>query len=162
AQQQARRLPGCRVVAVNWGPWDGGMVTPALKKVFEQEGIGLIPAGAGADLLVRELQAPADGAVEVIVGRTENEEPRTENREPRMKEDATVAGSSVSALRSPVEDQLPLAFERALDRAGHPVLDAHVLDGRPVLPVVLILEWLAHAAMHRNPGLLFHGCDDLR
>ncbi len=27
AQQQARRLPRCRVVSVNWGPWDGGMVS---------------------------------------------------------------------------------------------------------------------------------------
>src|SRR5206468_2397464 len=26
----------------------------------------------------------------------------------------------------------------------------------------LILEWLAHAAMHENPGLIFQGVDDLR
>src|SRR5207244_3897199 len=31
AQQEARRRPGCRVVAVNWGPWEGGMVTPGLR-----------------------------------------------------------------------------------------------------------------------------------
>jgi hypothetical protein len=37
-----------------------------------------------------------------------------------------------------------------------------VLDGRPVLPVALVLEWLAHAALVQNPGLTFHGCDDLR
>jgi NAD(P)-dependent dehydrogenase (short-subunit alcohol dehydrogenase family) len=155
AQQQARRLPACRVVAVNWGPWDGGMVTPALKKVFEQEGIGLIPPDAGAEYLVRELQAPADGAVEVMVNRAENEEPR-------MTDEPSVRHSRFSVLGSSLEDPLPLAFERVLDRAGHPVLDAHVLDGRPVLPAVLILEWLAHAALHRNPGLVFHGCDGLR
>jgi hypothetical protein len=57
---------------------------------------------------------------------------------------------------------LPLAFERVLDRAAHPVLESHILDGRPVLPTVLILEWLAHGALHQNPGLLFHGCNDLR
>ena len=34
AQQQARRLPRCRVVSVNWGPWDGGMVNAALKNGF--------------------------------------------------------------------------------------------------------------------------------
>jgi hypothetical protein len=28
--------------------------------------------------------------------------------------------------------------------------------------MVLHLEWLAHAAMHGNPGLLFHGFNDLR
>ncbi len=28
--------------------------------------------------------------------------------------------------------------------------------------MALILEWLAHGALHQNPGLLFHGCNDLR
>ena len=37
AQQQVRLRPGCRVLSLNWGPWDGGMVTPALKKLFAQE-----------------------------------------------------------------------------------------------------------------------------
>ena len=26
-----------------WGPWEGGMVTAALRKQFESEGVGLIP-----------------------------------------------------------------------------------------------------------------------
>jgi hypothetical protein len=37
-----------------------------------------------------------------------------------------------------------------------------VLDGRAVLPLALHLEWLAHAALHGNPGLVFHGFNDLR
>ncbi len=49
-----------------------------------------------------------------------------------------------------------------LDLTDHPVLESHVLDGRPVLPLALTLEWLAHGALHENPGLTFHGCDDLR
>ena len=47
AQRAARRLPECRVVALNWGPWDGGMVTASLKPLFEREGLGLIPLEAG-------------------------------------------------------------------------------------------------------------------
>src|SRR5262249_28757976 len=35
------------------------------------------------------------------------------------------------------------------------------LDGRPVLPVALVLEWLAHGALVHNPGLVLHGCNDL-
>src|SRR5439155_23025842 len=57
AQVEARRRPGCRVVSVNWGPWDGGMVTPPLRKVFEAEGVGLIPLLEGAVFLVQELNA---------------------------------------------------------------------------------------------------------
>ena len=57
AQAEARRRPDCRVVAVNWGPWDGGMVTPALRGVFAAEGIGLIPLAAGARHLLAEFAA---------------------------------------------------------------------------------------------------------
>jgi NAD(P)-dependent dehydrogenase (short-subunit alcohol dehydrogenase family)/acyl carrier protein len=150
AQQQARRLPHCRVVSVNWGPWDGGMVNPALKKVFAQEGIGLIPLEEGAKYLVEELRSPPGDAVEVIVLASGAATVRERRPQP------------LSHGRGSDSPPLPLAFERALERATHPVLDSHILDGRPVLPTVLILEWLAHGALHLNPGLLFHGCNDLR
>ena len=57
AQEESRRRPGCRTVSINWGPWDGGMVTPALKKLFAGEGIGLIGLEEGGDFLVREIAA---------------------------------------------------------------------------------------------------------
>jgi NAD(P)-dependent dehydrogenase (short-subunit alcohol dehydrogenase family) len=139
AQQQAAARPNCRVVSFNWGPWEGGMVTPALRKVFESEGIGLIPLDAGAQLLLAELRSPPTGAVEVVV----------------------LAGAG-KPPGPPLPPSLPLAFERVLDLADHPVLEAHVFDGRPVLPMALVLEWLAHAALHQAPGLAFHGCDELR
>src|SRR5581483_1000893 len=56
---------------------------------------------------------------------------------------------------------LPVAFERTLTVSDHPILAAHILDGRPVVPLALTHEWLAHAALHQNPGLVFHGCNDL-
>ncbi|HEY7310717.1 MAG TPA: SDR family NAD(P)-dependent oxidoreductase, partial [Gemmataceae bacterium] len=153
AQQQARRLPRCRVVSVNWGPWDGGMVSPALKKVFEAEGIGLIPLESGANYLVEELRSPPTDVVEVVVLAASA---GSRCREP--------SGTPPVRLGSPdlPPPSLPSAFDRVLDRTTHPVLESHVLDGRPVLPTVLILEWLAHGALHQNPGLLFHGCNDLR
>ncbi|HEY7154563.1 MAG TPA: SDR family NAD(P)-dependent oxidoreductase [Gemmataceae bacterium] len=151
AQQQARRLPRCRVVSVNWGPWDGGMVTPPLKKVFEQEGIGLIPLEAGANYLVEELRSLPGGAVEVVL--------LAAGSAPSMTNDAAPSNGMASVATS---QSLPNAFERVLERAAHPVLESHILDGRPVLPTVLILEWLAHGALHQNPGLVFHGCNDLR
>ena len=65
AQQQARLRADCRVVSVNWGPWDGGMVTPALKKIFAREGIGIINLKAGADYLMQEIAY--EGPVEVVI-----------------------------------------------------------------------------------------------
>jgi NAD(P)-dependent dehydrogenase (short-subunit alcohol dehydrogenase family)/acyl carrier protein len=153
AQQQARRLPHCRVVSVNWGPWDGGMVTPALKQVFAQEGIGLIPLASGANYLVEELSSPPGGPVEVVLLAAGSAPLESGRLAPRVGAHSRSECATLS---------LPSAFERVLERAAHPVLESHVLDGRPVLPTVLILEWLAHGALHQNPGLLFHGCDNLR
>ncbi len=66
----ARRLqqdrPDCRTVAINWGPWDGGMVTPALRNVFAGESVGLIPPEQGGQFLVAEMSAQ-DGEPEVVV-----------------------------------------------------------------------------------------------
>ncbi len=150
AQRYGRLLPRCRVVSVNWGPWDGGMVTPGLKKRFDEEGVGLIGLETGAEYLVRELGQSADPAVEIVAlahgGPTA----------PRL------AGDSRSESPTMPPRGLAVAFERVLDLAEHPVLESHVLDGRPVLPLALTLEWLAHGAVHENAGLTFHGCDDLR
>ena len=67
AQQQARKRPTCRVLSLNWGPWDGGMVTPQLRRLFEREGVGVIPLEAGANHLLRELATPTDGPVEIVI-----------------------------------------------------------------------------------------------
>jgi acyl transferase domain-containing protein/acyl carrier protein len=146
AQREARLHPGCRVLSLNWGPWDGGMVTSGLKKIFQDENIGLIPPEAGSRFLVEELESGSLD-VEVVVLAPAPASPATH----------AAHGEEMAADR-----QLPLAFERVLDRADHPVLESHQLDGRPVVPVALLLEWLAHAALHHNPGLIFHGCQNLR
>ena len=47
--------PQCHVVAINWGGWDSGMVTPELKKAFAERGIDIIPVEVGTQMLVNEL-----------------------------------------------------------------------------------------------------------
>ncbi|MBI2363008.1 MAG: polyketide synthase dehydratase domain-containing protein, partial [Elusimicrobia bacterium] len=44
----------------------------------------------------------------------------------------------------------------------HPFLSSHVINGKPVLPLAMMAEWLGHGAMHAHPGLAFCGIDDLR
>ncbi|MFH1726101.1 MAG: SDR family NAD(P)-dependent oxidoreductase [Elusimicrobiota bacterium] len=149
AQQQAKRLGGCRVVSFNWGPWEGGMVTPALRKMFEAEGVPMIPLEAGADRLAAELGSPS-GPVEIVV----------------MGERAASPGRGCSvAAAEPASGNgagMKLAFERSLGLDEHPFLKSHVIGGRAVVPMAIIIEWLAHGAMHGNPGLNFHGFNDLR
>ena len=58
--------------------------------------------------------------------------------------------------------QWHVAFEQEISLHDYPVLRSHVIDGRPVLPLALHLELLAHAALHGNPGMLFQGLNELR
>ena len=144
AQREARQRPECRVVAVNWGPWDGGMVNSSLKKIFEQEGIGVIPLEQGAEYFVRELGQAADCPVEVVVM----------GARPAAK--LPVSGGT------PVAVPLTVAFEREISVDSLPVVKSHVIKGRAVVPMALLVEWFAHGAVHANPGLAFHGFNDLR
>ena len=167
AQVEARRRPGSRVVSINWGPWDGGMVTPGLRRLFESEGVGVIPLVEGSTFLIQELNA-AGRAVEVIaLAKPPARTAAGSGVVPRPGSGSTPPpGSAVAPVLSPPNPlpsaDMSVAFERVVDVATHPVLKSHVLDGLAVLPVALHLEWLAHAALHGNPGLQFHGFNDLR
>jgi acyl transferase domain-containing protein/NAD(P)-dependent dehydrogenase (short-subunit alcohol dehydrogenase family)/acyl carrier protein len=147
AQQQARLRKNCRVVSINWGPWEGGMVTPALQKMFEQEGVGAIPLRKGGNILVRELSA-ADRSIETVVIA-------------RIAEPSSTLVSEPAPAMPAAPDMTP-AFERVVSIQEHPILRSHVIDGRAVLPMALHIEWLAHAALHGNPGMVFQGINDLR
>ncbi len=61
-----QRHPELCVRSIGWGPWQGGMVSPALQKHFESRGIALIPIQEGADVFVAELTDAS--TVEVVVG----------------------------------------------------------------------------------------------
>ncbi|HPF39626.1 MAG TPA: SDR family NAD(P)-dependent oxidoreductase [Phycisphaerae bacterium] len=144
AQRLSRRLPHCRVVSMNWGPWDGGMVTPGLKREFENHGVELIPLNAGAELVAEELSNVDDGAVEVVLGYA--------FEMPKAKSRASAASASA----------IGVAFEREVSSATHPFLASHVIDGRAVLPAAMMMEWMSHAALHANPGLRLAGLDGFR
>jgi hypothetical protein len=57
---------------------------------------------------------------------------------------------------------MSLVFERKVSVADFPFLASHIINGAPVLPFAFIAEWLAHTALHGQPGLHFHGLDGMR
>ncbi|MFT4659266.1 MAG: hypothetical protein ACI8V4_003463, partial [Ilumatobacter sp.] len=67
-QEHARRGGACVVKSLGWGPWAGGMVTPALKTHFESLGVELIDLKVGARMLVDELSSPQVDQVEIVLG----------------------------------------------------------------------------------------------
>jgi acyl transferase domain-containing protein/NAD(P)-dependent dehydrogenase (short-subunit alcohol dehydrogenase family) len=141
---ESKRRPDCRVLSVNWGPWDGGMVTAPLKRIFAEEGVGLISPEAGANYLVRELAEAKPWPVEIVIlGGAD-------------------ALKSIAPATQAKASTMSLVFERQLSTERMPILRSHVIDGRAVLPMAITLEWLAHAAILGQPGLHFQGIDGLR
>jgi hypothetical protein len=59
--------PRARVLAVNWGPWAGGMVGESLAGQFRAEGVGLIGLKEGAETFVRLIRSPVGDPAEVVV-----------------------------------------------------------------------------------------------
>jgi malonyl CoA-acyl carrier protein transacylase len=146
AQSENQRRQDCKVLSVNWGPWDGGMVTLALKKLFAEEGVGVIGLNTGADYLIQEIES--NGPVEtVVLGEADNV----------LKKIPLNNSLSIEE-----RGNLALAFERDLSVSSYDFLNSHVMNGQAVLPVAVIIEWFAHGALHLNPGMQFHGFDDFR
>ncbi|MFQ5719712.1 MAG: SDR family NAD(P)-dependent oxidoreductase [Acidobacteriota bacterium] len=69
ARHLDHRWPG-RVVSVNWGPWDAGMISEGLRVAYRERGIGLIPVSSGVRSLIDELTRPEASQAEVILACT--------------------------------------------------------------------------------------------
>jgi NAD(P)-dependent dehydrogenase (short-subunit alcohol dehydrogenase family)/acyl carrier protein len=144
AAAHAAEHTACRVVSVNWGPWDGGMVTSSLRREFNRQGVALLPVDVGAASFIREMAGEPGGPVEVVIGGMLSASPA----------DAPVAAAPPA--------RMSLLYEREIDVKTHPVLTSHVIGGKAVVPLALMAEWFAHAALHENPGLILHGLEDVR
>jgi len=153
----SQKNPDCRTRAINWGPWDGGMVTPSLKKMFEKQGIGLIPLAQGARSMVTEMGADHENhPIEIVIGSML-----------ATTAQAEIPEKAINAARQPLELKedlapLSLSFKKVIDTHAYPILADHVIGGKPVVPFSLITEWFGHGALHENPGLYLHGIDDMR
>ena len=151
---QARKRPDCRVISFNWGPWDGGMVSPGLKKEFAKRNIELIPLEAGVKTMLAEMSGTGNEAVEVVIGGMLS----GDTVDTASASRGNVSASAPSSPQSPE----PCGLKREIDLPRFPFLKDHMLDGRPVVPFAMMAEWLGHSALHENPGLFFHGLEDFR
>ncbi|OQX24207.1 MAG: hypothetical protein BWK80_21965 [Desulfobacteraceae bacterium IS3] len=124
------------------------MVSPLLKREFERKGVKLIPAEAGASAMLQEMTGDKSCPAEVVIGAELNPQ-------------SQIAGRR-SQVAQPEPQKLFLTFKHELDVANYPILGSHVLGGKPVVPFALMTEWLGHGALHGNPGLVFHGLDDIQ
>ncbi|MFF2731882.1 SDR family NAD(P)-dependent oxidoreductase [Streptomyces sp. NPDC058008] len=136
ASAERARRPGCLVRSIAWGPWDGGMVTPALAAHFGRSGVPLIPGGQGAAAFTAELSAPGADTRVVIA-----------------------AGDAPGPVRAAAE---PAPAQVRIDAHTHPYLADHAVAGVPVLPVALALDRFAGAAAAWRPDAGHLVLKDLR
>jgi NADP-dependent 3-hydroxy acid dehydrogenase YdfG len=144
AAREAATRPGCVVKALQWGPWEGGMVTPELARQFHAMGVPLIPLDVGARMLVEEV-ADHTGRVEIVLG-----------NEPVM---GPLAGHAPGAP-APAAPAKRLRVRVGPDT--HPQLRDHTVAGVPVAPIVLALEWFARAAAAARPDLAVVAVEDVK
>ncbi|NJM19358.1 MAG: SDR family NAD(P)-dependent oxidoreductase [Richelia sp. SM1_7_0] len=127
-----QQYPQCHVVAINWGGWDSGMVTPELKKEFARRGIEIIPVEAGAKMLVNELHDSYRDSTQVVIG------------------------SPISPLPTPLNSQLKTyRIHRKFTEAANPFLQDHIVGGKPVLPATCATAWMINACEQLYPGYRF-------
>jgi acyl transferase domain-containing protein len=118
AAEAVRRGEGCRVVAFAYGPFQGGMVTPALEKHFLARGVGVMPVPAGAE-----------ATVDALLGR------------------APVPPCLVLAASAPLGEERSITADVVVDAARAPQLDDHRVQGTPVVPVAMAIEWIARSSL---------------
>ena len=133
------KFPTCHVLSIGWGPWDSGMVTPELKKAFEERNVKVIPTEVGASILVNELLPSRHTAAQVIVG----------NAPPRPFEETTLE------LRH-------YEIHRKLSLDANPFLNDHRIGEYPVLPATCAATWIASACEQLYPGAIFFRIDDYK
>jgi NAD(P)-dependent dehydrogenase (short-subunit alcohol dehydrogenase family) len=144
--------PEVAAVAFHWHAWgDVGMATkPETRLALEMIGMQFMPAAEGVEHLIRELEAGAPQG-EVLI---------TDDKYYRLfypaetldQEDAAASGEET---RYPLLDRGVTERKKGqevssvvLDPTVDPFLIEHRLDDRPLLPLVIGLEFLCEAAAH--------------
>jgi NAD(P)-dependent dehydrogenase (short-subunit alcohol dehydrogenase family) len=129
--------PNCRVVSINWGPWDSGMVTPELKRAFAQRNIEVIPLDVGAHMLIAEL-ARRDAA-QVVIGSPITPQPETLT--PELK---------------------TYRIRRRLGLNANPFLWDHQIGEHCVLPAACAASWFARTCEQLYPGYTFFSLENFK
>ena len=119
-QERVRRAGTCLVKSIGWGPWDGGMVNPALKAHFESMGVTLIPIADGARFFASEMTG-SSADVEILYG------------------SKLIAGSSNQVSETGYVDLW-------VHKSTHAYIKSHTIRDKAVVPMMMANEWCMRVA----------------
>ena len=137
ALQFTARNPQAKVMSFNWGPWDGGMVTDALKKMFTERGVYVIPLKAGAELFATQLLS--ETGAQLLIGTSMQGGTDTQ-------EAASVKKLNAGEVQTALIPLAALSLTRALNPNAMAFIQDHRISGNPVLPTVCAIQWMREAA----------------
>lgn len=131
--------PNTKVSAINWGAWEGGMVSPELQKMFEEAGVSLVNHPGGAARFVQELNGAYHNQPQVIIGGT------------------------LPAGISDISGDLKIhTIQRNLNIEDNPFLHHHVIQGSPVLPMVNATAWMADTCVKLFPDYKLASIEEVK
>uniref|UniRef100_Q0HT37 Beta-ketoacyl synthase n=1 Tax=Shewanella sp. (strain MR-7) TaxID=60481 RepID=Q0HT37_SHESR len=144
ALQLAQQLPQAKVMSFDWGPWDGGMVNPALKKMFIDRGVYVIPLKAGAELFASQLLS--DTGAQLLVGT--DMQGNTANTVEAASAKKPEADLTTALDPQPMAQTVPQSIRvmRSLDPKRMSFIEDHCINGHAVLPTVCAIDWMRQAA----------------
>jgi len=160
AWQLSRAWPDTRVVSLNWGPWDAGMATEAVKKSFRERGIIPIQLQGGCEYFLQEVAYGPRHEVEVVVGEGPWQQMESGQDAATTARDADTPPMIRGDLQIGAGGALQL--EQAFGVDIDPWLLDHQLDGEPVLPAAAAAEWMAQMAEAGWPGWEVAELQDVR
>ena len=162
----AHQAPGMNALAIDWTGWDeiGMAVRSGMRALLLQRGVELLPARVGVEIAVKLIMKGVRGEV-VVAGSMGEMSDRGERimESPPMPEKAEIPKDRESPI--PADEAAQAANltisetgKRALlildlDPKTQVFLKDHVLDGTPLLPGVVGMEFMARAVDALSGGL---------
>ncbi|WP_405250400.1 SDR family NAD(P)-dependent oxidoreductase [Dokdonia sp. Asnod3-C12] len=131
--------PNTKVTAINWGAWEGGMVSPELQKMFEEAGVSLVNHPGGAARFVQELNGAYHHQPQVIIG-----------------------GTLPAGISDISGDLKTHTIQRNLSLKENAFLQHHVIQGSPVLPMVNATAWMADSCVKLFPDYKLASIEDVK
>ncbi|MEU7141827.1 SDR family NAD(P)-dependent oxidoreductase [Nocardia sp. NPDC046473] len=134
-----RHHPDCHVTAIDWGAWDGGMVTPALRGHFLARGIALLDPEIGAAAFTEQFTADHREDTVVLIGPANG-----------LSGDSGVEPSAVCARRV------------LTGLTDEPVIQAHRIGEHVVLPATFGLGAMINLTERSLTGRTVVGARDFQ
>ena len=130
--------PKCHVTSFNWGPWEGGMVTPELKRLFEERNVEVISVEDGTHVFVEEVTSSGQENPIVLIGNS-------------------------MVVRNGAENGLQKwKISRRVSLDASPVFQDHTIGKNPVLPAVHAMSWMVDACEQVLPGFMLSSCQNFK